>query len=280
MTPSEQVAFGWQCLLEAFRALRTPALWGAWAALFGLHALAVGAFAWGAHPALSWFMAPLLHGLEGDAALRYPQLFHRLPSLARDAGLLLGAVALPVVAGVWTRLYERRFRLARAHAGHAWAEALGRSGSLILAMLPVALFALGLQAALHNLDLVRVSRLTRALAPAAADAALLFVRITCAYAAALVVLGRRSGPAALRDLPATWRHGFVPAAVAMLLLVPVALAGSALVGASGSLAARVPEWTAAAILVRSGLGALLAMLVAGAVTLAWIEGAGDPEARR
>lgn len=278
MNAFERVAFGWQCLFESLRACRSGAVWGAWAVLFGLHALAVAACAWAAHPLLSWFMAPLLRALEGDAALRYPGLYHRLPALARDAGLVLGALALPVVAGAWTRLFERRFRGAPAAAGPAWSEALARSGSLLVAALPVTLAALGLHAALQALPGVRLSSLARALAPPAADAALLAVRIACAFAPALVVLARRPGAVALLRLPRTWGAGLVPVAVAMLLLVPVGLAGSTFVSAaSTTLARRAPEWLAVASLARAGIGELLAMLATGAATLAWLGGAGEAE---
>lgn len=278
MNALEQVAFGWQCLLESLRACRSAAIWGAWAVLFGLHALAILACVWAAHPLLSWFMAPLLRTLGSDEWLRYPGLFVRLPVLARDAGLVIGALALPVLSGVWTRLFERRFRLAPAAAGQAWAEALALAAALLVAALPVTLAAFGLQAMLHNLHLVRMSSLARALAPPAADAALLFVRVGCAYAAALVVLGRRSGPGALAALPATWGPGFLPAAVAVLLLVPAGLAGSALVTASaGFVQHGAPEWVAVALLARAAIGALLAMVATGAVTLAWLGSVGDAE---
>lgn len=270
----ERILFGWQCLLEAVRACRAAAVWGPWAVLFGLHATAVAACAWAAHPLLSWLLAPPLRALEGDAVLRYPELYRRLPLLARDAGLVLGALALPVVAGVWTRLFERRFRRSPGGTGAAWAEALSRSGALLVAALPVTLAALGLHAMLQNLSLVRLSGLARSVAPPAADAALLFVRITCAYAAALVVLGRRPGLRALVELPSTWREGFVPAAVALLLLAPVGVGASALVSATAGFIERgAPEWVVAGILVRSATGALLAMVATGAVTLAWLGGA-------
>lgn len=281
MIPLEQVTFGWQCLLGSLRALRSRAIWGPWAVLFALHALGVLAFWWGAHPLLSWFVAPVLRALEGDAALRYPELFRRLPNLARDAGLVTGALALPVLAGISTRLFERRFRGAEAAPGAAWAEGLSRAGALILAALPVTLVALGLQAMLHSLPLVRLSGSARALALPAADAALLFVRLACAYSAALVVLGRRSGPRALLEIPSTWTTGFLPATVAVLLLVPAAVLASVLVSASTAMAAGgFPEAIAAAVLARAAIGSALAMIASGAITLAWMgaveEGGREP----
>lgn len=274
MSALERILFGWQCLLESVRACRSAAVWGPWLVLFSLHALAVAALAWAAHPAISWFMAPGLRAVEGDAALRYPGLFLRLPLLARDAGLVIGALALPVLAGVWTRLFERRFRQAPAAPGGAWAEGFSRSGALVVAALPVTVAAFGLHEMLHNLHLVRLSSVARSLAPPAADAALLFVRITCAYAAALVVLGRRSGPGALAAIPGTWSTGFVPAAVALLSLSPFGVLATAFVSASEGLVHHgVPEWAVAGILARAAIGALLAMIATGAVTLAWQGGA-------
>lgn len=278
MNALEQVAFGWQCLLGSLRACRSPAIWGPWAALFALQAAGVIACWWGAHPLLSWAVAPMLRMLEGDAALRYPELFRRLPNLARDAGLVTGALALPVLAGVSARLFEQRFRGQAPAAAAAWAEGFSRAGALLLVALPVTLVALGLQAMLHSLPHVRLSGVARVLAHPAADAALLFVRVACAYAAALVVLGGRSGPRALLEIPSTWAPGFVPAAFAFLALVPAGVLASATVSASLSLVDRgFPEAVAVTVLVRAASGAFLAMLASGAVTLAWMGAVEAPE---
>lgn len=278
MSALEQVAFGWQCLLGALRACRSRAVWGPWAALFALQALGIVACWWGAHPLFSWFEAPLLKALEGDAALRYPELFRRLPGLARDAGLVTGALALPVLAGISARLFERGFRGLPPAPRGAWAEGVRRSPALLVAALPVTLAAFGLQAMLHTLHLVRLSGIARSLAPPAADAALLFVRIACAYAAALVVLGGRSGPRALAAIPSTWGRGFVPAAVATLVLAPAAGVASAVVSAALAAVERgAPEWVVAAVLLRAATGALLGMLASGAFTLAWLGSVGESE---
>lgn len=280
MNALEQVAFGWQCLLGALRACRASAIWTPWAGLFALQAAGVLTSWWGAHPALSWFIGPLLRAVEGDGALRYPELFRRLPDLARDAGLVTGALVLPVLAGVSTRLFERRYRGEALAPRTAWAEGLSRAGALLIAALPVTLVAIGLQAMLQALPHVRLSGVARALAHPAADAALLFVRIACAYAAALVVLDGRSGLRALAGIPATWAAGFVPAAVAVLALVPAGLLASAAVTASLAFVDRgVPEAVAVAVLARAAAGALLAMLATGAVTLAWMGVVGAPEER-
>lgn len=271
MSPLEQVAFGWQCLLGSLRACRSPGIWGPWLALFGLQALGVLACWWGAHPALSWAVAPLLRAIEGDAALRYPELFRRLPDLARDAGLVTGALAMPVLAGVSTRLFERSFRSGAAATGSAWAEGLSRWGALLIVALPVSLVALGLQGGLRSLDAVRLSSVARSLAPPAADAVLLAVRAACAYAAALVVLGGLGGVRALLRIPSTWSAGLVPAAVALGLLAPVGVLASAVVTASpGFIDRGAPEWVVVAVLLRAAVGAALGMLACGAATLAWL----------
>jgi hypothetical protein len=267
----EQVVFGWQCLLGALRVCRSPSIWGPWVALFGVQAIVVLAFWWGAHPLLSWCVAPVMRAIEGDASLRYPELFRHLPSLSRDAGLVSGALVLPVLAGVSTRLFERRFREVPPSPGAAWGEGVARAGSLLIAALPVTLAAIGLHLAVGALPNVRLSNLSRALAPAAADGLVLLVRIACAFSAALVVLGGRSGPRALAGIPSTWKAGLVPAAAAILLLVPVGLSASALVKASLAMVQRgEPEWVVGAVLARAAAGALLGMLASGAVTLAWL----------
>lgn len=280
MNALEQVAFGWQCLLGSLRACRSPDVWGPWAALFALQAAGVLLCAWGAHPALSWFAAPLVRALEGDGALRYPELFRRLPALARDAGLASGALALPVLAGVSARLFERRFRGLPGRPGAAWREGLARSWALLVVALPVSLVAIGLQAALQSLHLVRLSGVLREAAPALGDAGLLFVRVTFAYGAALVMLGARSGPRALLEIPSTWGRGFVPAAVAVLLLVPAGLLASALVpGALAFVDRGAPEAVLAAVLARAAAGAVLGMVASGAVTLAWLGAVAGAEGR-
>jgi len=286
VNPLEQVAFGWQCLLGSLRACRSPTIWGPWAVLFSLQALGVLACWWGAHPALSWAIAPLLRAIEGDAALRYPELFRRLPDLARDAGLVTGALAMPVLAGVSTRLFERSFR-----AGHAarpvpgapttraaWAEGFSRWGALLIVALPVTLVAVGLQGALRSLDAVRLSSIARSLAPPAADAVLMAVRVACAYAAALVVLGGLGGVRALTRIKSTWSEGLVPAAVALGLLAPAGMLASAVVTASPAFIDRgAPEWVVAAVLLRAAVGATLGMLACGAATLAWLGSVAESE---
>jgi hypothetical protein len=247
----------------------------------GLQALGVVAFWWGAHPALSWAIAPLLRAVEGDEALRYPELFRRLPDLARDAGLVTGALAMPVLAGVSARLFEQRFSADFAAASAtraAWAEGLSRWGALLLVALPVTLAGVGLQGALRALDAVRLSSLARTLAFPAADAVLLAVRIACAYAAALVVLGGLGGVRALTRIPSTWPAGLVPAAVALGLLAPAGILASAVVTASPALIERgAPEWVVAAVLLRAAVGAALGMLASGAATLAWLGAVSDSE---
>lgn len=277
MNALEQVAFGWQCLLGSLRACRSRELWGPWAALFALQAAGILLCAGAAHPALSWFAAPLLRALEGDGALRYPELFRRLPSLARDAGLASGALALPVLAGVATRLFERRFRGAPGRPAAAWREGFARAGALLLVALPVSAVAIGLQAALQSLHLVRLSGLAREISPPLGDAALLFVRVAFAYGPALVVLGARPGLAALLEVPSTWGRGFVPAAVAVLPLVPAGLLAATLVPAALALVdLGAPEAVLAAVLARAAAGALLGMVACGAVTLAWLGAVDEP----
>jgi hypothetical protein len=274
VSPLEQVAFGWQCLLGSLRACRSPAIWGPWSVLFGLQALGVLALWWGAHPALSWAVAPLLRAIESDAALRYPELFRRLPNLARDVGLVTGALALPVLAGVSARLFEQRFQGGVTGAGEtraAWTEGLSRWGALLLVALPVTLAGAGLQGALRSLDAVRLSSLARTIAHPAADAVLLGVRVACAYSAALVVLGGLGGVRALARIPATWSSGLMPAAVALGLLAPAGILASAVVSASPAFIERgAPEWVVAAVLLRAAVGATLGMLASGAITLAWV----------
>ena len=271
MSALERLAFGWQCLLGALRACGRRALWGPWAALFALQGFAVIAFVDASHPALSAFMAPLLRRLAGDSALRYPELFRRLPVLVHQADLVFRALAMPVAAGIATRLFERHFRDAPLRPAAAWGEGAARTLSLVVAALPVTLVAFGLNAMLSHLSLVRLSSFSRSLAPHAAGGALLFVRAAAAYATALVVLDRRSGPRAIAALPGTWAEGFVPAAVPLLLLAPATALAWALTNAAIVAVDRAaPEWVVLAVIGRSAVETFAMMLVTGAATMAWM----------
>lgn len=281
MSPIEQAALGWQCLLGAISAARRPAVWAPWAVLLALHALFLLACAWASHPALSWLMAPLLRALQDDRALRYPELFRRLPVLSREGGLALSALATPVIAGVSVRLFELVFRGERPEARAAWSEGFARAGALFVVAAPLVIAACGLHTMLISLADVRLSGLTRLAAPYVAGGALLFVRAALAYAPALVVLGRRSGPGALAAVPGTWRGGFVAAAVPFVLLSPLLAAGTVLVGFAPRLVQLgVPEAVLLAVLARAGAEALAGMLASGAVTLVWLGGVGEEEGNR
>lgn len=280
MNGLEQIAFGWQCLLGALAAGRRREVWAPWLVLFALQASALVLVAFAAHPAVSWFAAPLLVRAEGEDVLRYPELFRRLPAVVRDVGLLAGLVVTPLVAGAGTRLFERAFRGAAPAPAAAFREAAGRAAALLLAGLPVALLALAVRATLDQLGLVRLSGLSRAAAPYAASVAMLFARAALAYTPALVVCGRRSGPAALAAVFSTWSRGFVPVLVVLLALAPfgaAAVAGSA--AAVRVVDRGLPEWVTLAMLARVAVETLVAMLACGAATLAYLGAVERPESR-
>jgi hypothetical protein len=199
----EQLALGWHCPLRALRECFRAALWRPWWPLLAGYVVLLLAIAFAAHPLLSAFMAPAIRMAAGDDALRYPELFRRLPGLWRWAQLAFDALVTPFAAGYSALLWSERFHGVPLHPAHARAEMLHRAPKLLLAMLPVTLATVLGNAALDSLASVRMSGLSRALAPQAIGALLFFVRAACFYAVPMVMLDCRGSRRALLVLPGT-----------------------------------------------------------------------------
>jgi len=280
MNALEQLAMGGQCLAEGWREAwrKEPGL--AWLPVLVARVGVVALLVWCAHPWVSWLLAPLLRAAEGDAVLRYPELFRRLPPLAARADAVVAVFLVPLSAGVATAMFAAIFRGQRLSPGRAWSEVLPRWPALVIANLPARLVAIGLHLALAALPGIRVSGLTRALAPWAAGLAELFVQAACFYVTSLVVLERRSAWSAIAAIPGTIGRGLVPALVVTVALwLPLAPL-QWLEGAREVIVARgLPELVAVVALVRAVVTTALGVATAGAATLAYLGALAEREER-
>jgi hypothetical protein len=225
----EQLTLAGQALRHTLPQLVRPRLW-AWALPLAAVELAVVALLWhAAHPAFSWFMAPLLVGLGGADTLHYPRIFELMPGMVMRADAILGAIVGSVVIGAATQLFAARFRGQPVEPGFALREAFRRAPALIAVLLPFNLALFLVDFAVRGVLAPRAGGIGALAAPYAVAALSLLLQAAFFYAAALVILEGRGPRRAWRELPATWRHGFLAAllvgAVTFLLLVPVHLPG-------------------------------------------------------
>ncbi len=136
MNALEQLILGWECLGSALRALTRPAAWAVWLPYALLRFGLLAGFAIGAHPLVSWAMAPLIRALAGEGALHYPELFRALPALDASTGAVLLATA-----GLWcsgAAAFQVHARASRAPlpAAACLGHAARRYPALLLATLP------------------------------------------------------------------------------------------------------------------------------------------------
>ncbi|MFN8589309.1 MAG: hypothetical protein U0704_16075 [Candidatus Eisenbacteria bacterium] len=193
MTFFEQLALGWQCFWRTLRESGRSALWWPWARLLVLQLAVLVAIGFAPEPRVSWFMAPLVRWAASDDALRYPELFQRLPGLWKWAQLVLDATVAPFAAGVAALLWSERFRGARLEALEARVLMRRRALALLVATLPVSFVALAGHAALNALDHVRLSGLSRSLAPQGVAFGVFLARAACLHVVPMVMLDPR-GP--------------------------------------------------------------------------------------
>ena len=144
MNPLEQLMLAWQALRHTLPQLWRPGLW-LWVLPLALVQLTVVALLWhAAHPAVSWFMAPLLVRLTGDDTLHYPRIFELMPTLYQRADVGLGAVLGAIGIGAATPAFAARFRGEPLGGRRALGDAFRRAPALVLVQLPfnVVLFLL------------------------------------------------------------------------------------------------------------------------------------------
>lgn len=109
MSPIEQFALGLQALRFTLMEWTRAKLWAPFLGPFVVQIALVVAFAWTAHPLLSWALAPIVARLVGANALHYPELFRRLPELVLRADLLVTLTAGALATGAGTRLFAQAF---------------------------------------------------------------------------------------------------------------------------------------------------------------------------
>ncbi len=266
----EQLALGAQCpwrtLCEAWRA----ELWRPWARYLLACVVVLLAIGFAPHPAVSWFMAPLVRWASGDDALRYPELYSRLPGLWKWAQLVLDAAVAPFAAGVAALLWSERFRGAPLHAREARSLMLRHWLALLAASAPVTLVAVLGHVGLGALGQVRLSGLSRALAPQALAALVFLVKAACFYAVPMVMLDPRGSRRALLALPRTWAHGLLPALVASALLAAASLPLQFLLSQPATLLAVLPEGVLLVAVVNAAVRVGVLGLAAGAGTLLYL----------
>lgn len=270
MTFLEQLALGWQCFARTLRESGRSALWWPWARLLVLYVSVLLAIGFAPEPRVSWFMAPLVRWAASDDALRYPELLQRLPGLWKWAQLALDATVAPFAAGVAALLWSERFRGAPLAAAEARALMLRRWFALLVATLPVSLVAAGGHLALDQLAHVRLSGLSRALAPRALEAAVFLVRAACFFVVPMVMLDPRGPRRALLAAPGRLGLAFVPSLVASLLIAACAWPLQAALARPAAWLAVAPEMVLVLAFAFAVQRALLLGLAAGAGTLLYL----------
>ena len=101
------------------------------------------------------------------------------------------------------------------------------------------------------------------------------------YTTALVMLERRSVLLALREVPATWKPGFLPAFVVVVLVTLVRLPLDRLTLASRVIVDRgIPELAIALALAQATVAVFAGFLTTGAATLVYLTVVADREEDR
>jgi hypothetical protein len=268
VSPLEQLAIGWVALARTLREART---WGFWApviAVFALQAVLVVLMVFAAHPLLSWGMAPLVRALSNDDALRYPELFRRLPGLVARADAWFLPVLGPLLAGWGTLVFADTFRGQRPQLSQALAQALSRAGTLIVASLPFHLVLLVVMLGESHLADGRISLVTRLFAPRIALGVRMFVQAVLLLVAPLVMLERRSLRETFTGLPGAARHAFLGALMIAAITSALPLPFDTWAGKSVPMvASSLPEKVAVVVLVSAFVQAASMVLSAGAAAL-------------
>jgi len=266
----EQLTLAGQALRHTLPQLVRGSLW-VWVLPLAAVQLTVIALLWNAaHPAVSWFMAPLLARLGADDLLHYPRMFERMPGMVGRADVVIGAVLGSVGIGAAIPAFAARFRGEKVEAWRSLAEAFRRAPALVIALLPFNALLVLVTGPLSAWLAGRggpVGRLT----PLAVAAVSFAAQAAWFYAAPRVMLERQSALAALRGLPSTWRPGFLPALVVSVVTVILLLPLQA-PGVTGSLLVErgTPELAGALTLLGRLAGWINSFVLTGAATLLYL----------
>lgn len=268
MNPLEQLAVGWLATGRSVREWRT---WAPWApALAGAlaHSALVLAIVFAAHPLLSWAMAPWLRAVSGDDALRYPELFRRLPGIVTRADRWWMPLYSPLLAGWATALFAVTFHGRERLPATSRRETLGRASTLVLASLPFHLLIAAIAVGESSMLAGRVSTVTRALAPQVAQLLATVVRAVLLLVAPVVVLERRGLRGTLIALPGAAQHAFLGALMIAVLASLLPMPFDAWAARSAALVASgLPEKVAVVVLLRGAAQAVSLVFAAGAAAL-------------
>lgn len=271
----DQLTLAWQSLRHTVPQLWRPRLW-LWALPLGAVQLLVIASLWNAaHPLVSWFMAPLLVTVSGADTLHYPRIFELMSGIYGRADALIGALLGSVAIGAAIPAFAAHFRGEPVHPRVALGEAFRRAPQLIAVLLPFNVALLLLDVVVRTWLAPRLGGgLVGRVLPLAVTGFSLFIQAAFFYAAPLVMIEGRSALAALRELPATWRHGFLAALfvsiATLLLLTPVHLPGVT----PGLLVEKgVPELAGWLVVLEMAAGLLNVFILTGAATLLYLSAA-------
>jgi hypothetical protein len=219
VTALEQLSLGSICLARGVRAAFRPALWRRWWPVPLALGVVVLAIAASPLPILSAFMAPLLRLISGEDVLHFPLLLQRLAPLVSRADVLVWALVAPPCAGGVIRALAAGF----GHPAPAVRSRGSEAVQLVVAMLPVTLVALLVQAGLDALPFLRVSSLSRFVLPWLSTALVLGLRAAFLCVCAELVLDGTTALGALAVIPRAMEHAFLPALLLLLLLSPPAI---------------------------------------------------------
>ncbi len=230
MNVLEQLTLAWQAFRHTVPRIVSPKLW-LWALPLVAVQLVVVLLLWNAtHPLVSWFMAPLLVATAGEATLHYPRIFELMPGIFDRADSIIGAIVGSIAFGAATPAFAAAFRGEPVNARAALTRAFAQAPRLVLVLLPfnLVLFAIDWGTGHVLLPMLAGRTIVRAL-PLLATVASLAAQSASFYAVALVALEHRGAGDALRQLPSTWRPGFLAAfvvsAVTLILLEAARLPG-------------------------------------------------------
>lgn len=267
-----QLTYAWQAMLHSLAYLRRGTLWVP-LLLLGALQLAVVGLLWGfAHPAVSWFMAPLLARLAGAEVLRYPNVFRVMPGLYAQMGVVLGAVVGSVAVGAATVLFAAHARGRPASVGEALGAAWRKGLTLIAVNLPFNLLAVALS---YGLEWWIARRGSGPMVQRATYAGVLAGSIVLQsmffYVSALVMLEGRGVMGTMAALTQSWARGFWAATLVGIMMVIPLLPIHMLSGRSSMLVDRgTPELVGWMVLMQWGLELVTWFLLAGSSTVLYL----------
>ena len=268
----EQLAVGWQAMSRTLARLPWPAPWAPLALLGVLQLGALALLCGFAHPAVSWFMAPVLRNAGGEPLLHYPNVFRLLPELYGRLDLILGATAGAIAVGAATRIFANRYLGLPAAPADALRLAMDRAGTLVLVSLPFNLLVFAIS---FGLDWFLFSRASGGLVRHLSDALVLLASVILQslffYVVCDVVIARRNVIGALAGVPRAAQRGFWAALLIGIVLALPLLPLQFLSDHSSLLVDRgAPELVGWLMIVQIAIGLILWFALAGSATLVYL----------